>query len=507
MENPYGTESKPIHYRKAEKIGADELKRRGYDGVIASEGRQGISYAVFDPIQIKSAIGNQGTFDPENPDIRMSLGGLGFGSFGKPKDDFVSRAGAINARWKEWGMLRGVFDSASDVLRRNGVTRPIAEAIDAFYDGTRENMGIVNTIHDPAADKLRKMKRKDREEALDTFERIIRSREQKDGNEAAFLANAPQVVRDMVAAWDKVADVTGTMNQEAGVQVMTKDGKWRGIGKIKGFFPRSMKEDVARAIAQPEKYPEVWREMANQLKDAGLIQEATFEAANEYLGRQANLFKDVSREDYFAGIEQARGDALPEWFYDYSWDAAMAYKDKWAENLSRIQALGQRSITGKDMIDDIADGITDTTTKNYLKAVQDRLYNVIQNDSYIRGATALNTLVTGLQLGNPATALLNLIGGTTLNFQAFGLRKSIRGLGTELTDLVANIKEARKIGILIDDYMMLTQDAAQAGMSENLQKFTSGMMKIGGYTPMETFIRTHAYVTAKTMLRDSLGMW
>ena len=34
------------------------------------------SYIVFDPKQIKSAIGNRGTYDPDNPDINMARGGL-----------------------------------------------------------------------------------------------------------------------------------------------------------------------------------------------------------------------------------------------------------------------------------------------------------------------------------------------------------------------------------------------------------------------------------------------
>jgi len=47
-----------------------ELIRRGYDGVIDMRSGQ---IVAFRPKQIKSAIGNVGTFDPENPDIRFSI--------------------------------------------------------------------------------------------------------------------------------------------------------------------------------------------------------------------------------------------------------------------------------------------------------------------------------------------------------------------------------------------------------------------------------------------------
>ncbi len=54
------------------------LRDLGYDGVkyhepkVAGEGASGDSYVAFDPGQIKSAIGNNGDFDGENPDIRFS---------------------------------------------------------------------------------------------------------------------------------------------------------------------------------------------------------------------------------------------------------------------------------------------------------------------------------------------------------------------------------------------------------------------------------------------------
>ena len=54
-----------------------KVEAQGYDGIVLYDtdvldrGKH-TSYAVFDPAQIKSATGNRGTFDPENPDIRLS---------------------------------------------------------------------------------------------------------------------------------------------------------------------------------------------------------------------------------------------------------------------------------------------------------------------------------------------------------------------------------------------------------------------------------------------------
>jgi hypothetical protein len=51
-----------------------ELQKMGHDGIIVESATSpGREYIVFDPEQIKSALGNRGTYDPSNPDIRHSL--------------------------------------------------------------------------------------------------------------------------------------------------------------------------------------------------------------------------------------------------------------------------------------------------------------------------------------------------------------------------------------------------------------------------------------------------
>ena len=50
----------------------DAIRAAGFDGFYIKQGNQK-NLAVYDPVQIKSATGNIGTFDQENPDIRYSL--------------------------------------------------------------------------------------------------------------------------------------------------------------------------------------------------------------------------------------------------------------------------------------------------------------------------------------------------------------------------------------------------------------------------------------------------
>jgi ADP-ribosyltransferase-like protein len=66
----------PVNYDFAEWVYLEDLaivnkiRALGYDGIWMRQGLAGYdSLAVFDPNQIKSAIGNKGAFDPTNPSI------------------------------------------------------------------------------------------------------------------------------------------------------------------------------------------------------------------------------------------------------------------------------------------------------------------------------------------------------------------------------------------------------------------------------------------------------
>jgi hypothetical protein len=63
----------------------DEIRSEGYDSVMytppvqyypSGEEIKKHEYIVFEPTQVKSAIGNRGTYDPDDPDIRKARGGF-----------------------------------------------------------------------------------------------------------------------------------------------------------------------------------------------------------------------------------------------------------------------------------------------------------------------------------------------------------------------------------------------------------------------------------------------
>jgi hypothetical protein len=62
-----------IEFGKSGQEFRDAIRSEKYDGIIIKNTKdEGDVYVAFSPTQIKSATGNRGTFDPENPDIRFS---------------------------------------------------------------------------------------------------------------------------------------------------------------------------------------------------------------------------------------------------------------------------------------------------------------------------------------------------------------------------------------------------------------------------------------------------
>lgn len=78
VRNPYEAsqaDKQRLKYASQAAIQAftQEVKAKGHDGVVLRDAGGDIELVVFDPAQVKSATGNNGSFDGTNPDIRYSL--------------------------------------------------------------------------------------------------------------------------------------------------------------------------------------------------------------------------------------------------------------------------------------------------------------------------------------------------------------------------------------------------------------------------------------------------
>jgi ADP-Ribosyltransferase in polyvalent proteins len=75
IKNPYVTTWDNIHEADGSEL-QQKLKGLGYDGVLIKDKGMPDNYVAFEPTQIKSAIGNRGTYDINEPEVNKAKGGV-----------------------------------------------------------------------------------------------------------------------------------------------------------------------------------------------------------------------------------------------------------------------------------------------------------------------------------------------------------------------------------------------------------------------------------------------
>jgi hypothetical protein len=112
-ENPYTGEysgQNTENYKKAQSDWFDQLRARGYDSWVP-DSVPGLAVMLKHPHQIKSAVGNIGTFDPSKPDINKAAGGeVDYGSYKNPTGLYSQAAKAV-------GAIKQAKGSPQDMLR------------------------------------------------------------------------------------------------------------------------------------------------------------------------------------------------------------------------------------------------------------------------------------------------------------------------------------------------------------------------------------------------------
>jgi hypothetical protein len=437
---------------------------------------------------------------PEGQSVPVALGnGIDIG----PENNMPPNR-KIDSHLKNFLFLRGFFESASDRLRRNGFTR-MGNAIDGYFDQARARIGMAQKILLNPFQEYEASKDKKRIE--DDVQKFFAAQENKRDTDAVRAEMHPTAIK-IVNAWQKFGEESGKDNQRVGVKVFEpKKGTWRKIGRVEKFWPRQLKPEYQRALFEPDKYQKEYNEIVEALIEDGKIQKP--EEAERYLREYR---PEAYRNDYFSGIEMARGMPLPEKLYDYSMQVMTGYVARWAQHTSRIEAFGQKTTEdSKTMWDREMESTRNPMTKDYIQAARDRVEGYFPNDPFLRGTSALNIWATGLQLGNPASAMLNYIGGTTLNAMIGqpGAAASFVESLVELRNLGAQMQDAREKGIISRDLMNIVGDH-QAILESNKvamagQKVADFLLKWSGFTPVEQMIRTQSFIIGKSFLRNTLN--
>lgn len=459
-----------------------------------------------------------------------------------------------------------LFESVTDRLRRSGSPTlvDLADRITRYYDRFESRIGWWNGALRP---HLKEVSWRERKKFLRDFEVYIRHHDNRREDEAEeVLAQAHPELRKLIKTMDRLFHEAGLENIEQGVMVADgalvlqnnvsigrvrkdaagqeivvdfKDGRrinrgyledlkrepgnirvggWRLIGKIQEgkFWPRSLKPDVQRVLSDTKyrngKGADLWAEMVDALIVDGFIS-----SPDQALAFVTNYFSKEAANDYFANIEKARGEKLPEMFYDYSFNVLNRYAYKWSQRISQIEFFGQeRGEHHPDIFGRLLQSGIDRDTKKYIDQIRTVAYSIKTNSNFEAGLDLLNVIATAIQLGNPATALVNYVGGTTLNLQMLGWKNVAKAHLSFLTDWQKIQQEGVELGILGKDILNILRDTdagtsdlfdAQSNLKQNLSAFAAWTMKWGGYRDTENFIRATGMVAARYQLQDALRVW
>jgi hypothetical protein len=419
-------------------------------------------------------------------------------------------------------LVSQLIQSAPDKLRAGFGLDNLASRIENYYDGYAAKLGLVNNF---IRNAYRNIGLGGRQSAIETFDRYMRARENKKPNEAlSILNNASENDRQLIDAWNKISIETGRINKE----VRTPDGEpmkvydsklndgkggWRPIGTIGDFFPRTLRREVMEVMKNPDLDPALWKSLLDSLVQSGREDIKNPADAEKYLIRE--WFYDEVKNDYFAGVEKARTQALPEIFYDYSWDAATRYLNKWARRTSQIENFGQElGKFKKEWFGTNIPNIRDQETQNYVNTIRERIYEIEPFDTLSNMANWLNSLATATQLGNPISASLNLLGGTITNIQEFGIIAVTKSYLDLLTDWRKTQEEGTTLGILNKDFMNILRDhvemdadkyfSKEQKISQSLARFANNALTFGGFNAAENVVRSSAMLAARARLNTFL---
>jgi hypothetical protein len=124
---------------------ADSIREAGFDGMYISE--EGVkNLAVFQPTQLKSATGNTGAFDPENPDIRYSLSE-------EPTKKPLGERALEDSKATKFKNQKGTAKYLGDLLKSEfpeGLDRMDPEAAEKLADLLDRELSLALTMPDNA---------------------------------------------------------------------------------------------------------------------------------------------------------------------------------------------------------------------------------------------------------------------------------------------------------------------------------------------------------------------
>ncbi|MDR2462604.1 MAG: hypothetical protein LBD30_02350, partial [Verrucomicrobiales bacterium] len=144
--------------------------------------------------------------------------------------------------------------------------------------------------------------------------------------------------QELIKLWQQTAQDMHVKNRANRLVVWdAKEGRFRPIGSVANYFPRTLKPEIRRLLQDPTNNKKLFDQVVAELIKGGYIK-----SAGEALKFLNSKFSGSSSFDYFSNIETARETPLPTMMYDYSFDAARRYMMSWCERMGQIEAYGRQ---------------------------------------------------------------------------------------------------------------------------------------------------------------------
>lgn len=334
-------------------------------------------------------------------------------------------------------------------------------------------------------------------------------RDQESGRRAKAEADFKNISlggRDLIRAWKIAALKTGSELRKLGVEVQDGD-KWRPIGNLGDrFFPRKINQATQRVLQAPEKFQAEWNKLVQDLVKNGNIKDPA--EATRFL--KETVWKEDTKNDYYANIEQARKAKLPESWLDYKFDEiAPWYATHFARRVGQIEAYGQEH-KGGDMFDKAMASIPKRedykSTQEYVQGAKDAAYFRNDNTGMARSLRNLQTFATGAYLSNPMSAIRNAVSGVGQTGIQYGPGRTLKASWDTLMHYRDRVNDAKDMGVLRDDLMQMmmeTRDIQERKAERALRKVTGAGLQYTGFNLAENFARATSMTAAKTFARDA----
>lgn len=396
-------------------------------------------------------------------------------------------------------------EGASAILQgrqQNPIGKALGKATDKQFDVEAELQGRMWKTVDVAT---RGLGTKEQEAAFNELARY--TREKENGRPAPALSSTAQKLLD---GWKDIAEFTGLLAQRSGVQVLGTGG-YRPIKLIgREYVPRMFDPAFLRAVRDPNKYAAEFNTYATELSTKWGVPPA--EAAKE-LNDMAGGRGRLATNDFMGNIEMARGEKLPESFYDYDMRRVMArYIDGYSRRMGQIIAYGQRlegprGPAQKNLWDMARDEVQggDKITSQWIEEAEAQSVGERKLGAPERIMARLQTVATGMLLGNPtSTVPRNLFSGLETAVELMGTRRTLKAAAQTILKPAARL-EPREAGVIKDDMAALLHAEQLTGdnaLDNSLRWLTNNVLKYSGYNTSENFVRTTNFLAGSAFAKD-----